>query len=73
MNYSNSSVSGNIETILNLMEQGSVGDPNDMDTRYEVVDLSLFIIMFHGDLGTGDRIYSILQYWAIEKTAWNRC
>jgi hypothetical protein len=72
MSYSNSSVSGNIETILNLMEQGGVGDPNDMDTRYEVVDLSPFIIMFHGDLGTGDQIYSILQRWAMEKTAWNR-
>jgi hypothetical protein len=72
MNYSNSSVSGNIETILNLMEEGSVGDPNDMDTRYEVVDLSPFIIMFHGDLGTGDQIYSILPCRAIEKTAWNR-
>jgi hypothetical protein len=72
MNYRNSSVSGNIETILNLMEQSSVGDPNDIDTRYEVVDLSPFIIMFHGDLGMGDQIYNILQRWAIEKTAWNQ-
>jgi hypothetical protein len=60
------------ETISNLMEQGGVGNPNDMDTRYEVVDLSPFIIMFHGDLGMGDWIYSILQRRAIEKTAWNR-
>lgn len=72
MNYSNSSVSGNIETILNLMEQGGVGDPNDMNTRYDVVDISPFIILFHGDLGTGDRIYSIQQRRAIEKTPWNR-
>jgi hypothetical protein len=72
MNCSNSSVSGNIETILNLMEQGGLGDPNDMDAKFEVVDVSPFVVLFHGDLGTGDRILSILQRRAIEKTPWNR-
>ena len=72
MNYSNSSVSGNIETILDLMEQGGVGDPSDMNSRYQVVDINPFIVIFHGDLGTGDRIYSIQQRRAIEKTPWNR-
>ncbi|KAF8226811.1 hypothetical protein L208DRAFT_1300200 [Tricholoma matsutake] len=59
MNCSNSSVSGNIETILNLMEQGGVGDPNDMDAKFEVVDVSPFVVLFHGDLGTGDQINDV--------------
>ena len=72
MEFSNSTVSGNISTIQNLMEQGGVGDPNDPEIQYIVEDLTLHIILFHGDLGTGDRIYSIQLRRSIEKTPWNR-
>ena len=72
MQFSNSTVSGNISTIIDLMKQGGVGDPNDPDTVYEVKDGMLYIIFFHGDLGTGDRILSIQLRRSIEKTPWNR-
>ncbi|KAF8218994.1 hypothetical protein L208DRAFT_1344727, partial [Tricholoma matsutake] len=43
-----------------------------MDVKFEVVDVSPFVVLFHGDLGTGDQILSILQRCAIEKTPWNQ-
>ncbi|KAG6847022.1 hypothetical protein H0H93_010587 [Arthromyces matolae] len=58
MEFSNSTVSGNISTILNLMDQGGIGDPSDPDNPYEVKDATPYVILFHGDLGTGDRILS---------------
>ena len=36
MEYSNSTVSGNISTIENLMEQGGVGNPKDVEMKYVV-------------------------------------
>jgi len=72
MEYSNSTVSGNISTIENLMEQGGVGDPNDVEMQYVVEDMTLHIVLFHGDLGTGDRIFSVQLRRSIEKTPWKR-
>lgn len=72
MEFSNSTVSGNISTIIDLMKQGGVGDPNDPDTIYKVKDGMQYIIFFHGDLGTGDRILSIQLRRSIEKSPWNR-
>lgn len=72
MEFSNSTVAGNISTIKNLMEQGGVGDPRDPEIIYEVKDMTLYIIIFHGDLGTGDRIFSIQLQRSIEKTPWKR-
>ena len=72
MEFSNSTVAGNISTIIDLMRQGGVGDPDDPDTIYEVKDGMLHIIFFHGDLGTGDRILSIQLRRSIEKSPWNR-
>ncbi|KAF8218615.1 hypothetical protein L208DRAFT_1117250, partial [Tricholoma matsutake] len=56
MEFSNSTISGNISTIQNLARQGSVGDPNDPDEHFDVTDLSEHVLLFHGDLGTGDQI-----------------
>ncbi|KAF8152227.1 hypothetical protein B0H34DRAFT_821021 [Crassisporium funariophilum] len=72
MEYSNSTVSGNISTIRNLTEQGGVGDPTNQDAQYFIEDATLYVILFHGDLGTGDRIYSIQLRRSIERTPWNR-
>ena len=72
MEFSNSTVAGNISTIINLMNQGGVGDPDDLDTIYEVKDGMLYMFFFHGDLGTGDRILSIQLRRSIEKSLWNR-
>ncbi|KAJ3519118.1 hypothetical protein NMY22_g13344 [Coprinellus aureogranulatus] len=70
MEYSNSTVSGNISTILDLARQGGIGDPQESGEGVE--DVSKHVVMFHGDLGTGDRILAILLRRSIEDTAWRR-
>jgi hypothetical protein len=72
MEFTNSTVSGNISTIKNLAEQGGVGDPDDPDEQLDVTNLSEHVILFHGDLGTGDRILSIQLRRSIEDSPWNR-
>ncbi|KAG6884204.1 hypothetical protein C0992_006774 [Termitomyces sp. T32_za158] len=72
MEFSNSTVSGNISTIKNLMNQAGIGDPKDPDNIYEVVDGAPYVVLFHGDLGTGDRIISIQTRRSAEATPWER-
>jgi hypothetical protein len=72
MEFSNSTVSGNISTIKNLAEQGGIGDPADHEVKYKATDLTQYVVLFHGDLGTGDRILSIQQCRSIEDSPWNR-
>lgn len=71
MEFSNSMVSRNISTVKNLAEQGGVGDPNDPEIQDKVVDITPYVVLFHGDLGTGDRLLSIQSHRAIKKSAWN--
>jgi hypothetical protein len=66
MDINQSKVLGNIRAVGNLMEQGGVGDPEEgmeEDSEYEqdIVDMRPFVILFHGDLGTFERVLSILQ------------
>ena len=72
MEFSSLTVSRNISTVKNLAEQGGVGDPNDPETQNEVVDITPYVILLHGDLGTGDHLLSIQSRCAIKKSAWNR-
>ncbi|KAF6747015.1 hypothetical protein DFP72DRAFT_1075838 [Ephemerocybe angulata] len=72
MEFSNSTVAGNISTIIDLAMQGGIGDPNDPEIGEEVEDISEHVVMFHGDLGTGDRILAILLRRSIETTPWRR-
>ena len=72
MEFSNSTVAGNISAIKNLIMQGGVGDPEDTEIAYKVVDCTLYLILFHGDLGTGDRILSIQLRRSVEATPWDR-
>ncbi|KAF9005031.1 hypothetical protein BDQ17DRAFT_1389948 [Cyathus striatus] len=53
MEFSNSTVSGNISTILDLMEQGGVApiEPSEAEEfEYEIKNNNLHIVLFHGDL-----------------------
>lgn len=72
MEYSNSTVAGNISTIIDILFQSGVGDPNDPTSKYEVVDLNPYVIIFFGDLGTGEQIQNILQRRAIEEGSFNQ-
>lgn len=70
--YSNSSVAGNISTIIDILVQSGIGDSNDPASKYEVVDLNPYVIIFFGDLGTGEQIQNILQCRAIEEDSYNQ-
>ena len=77
MDINQSKVSGNIRAIANLMEQGGVGDPDqgmEENSEYErdVVDMREHVILFHGDLGTFERVLGVLQRRALEVTAFQR-
>jgi len=77
MDINQSKIAGNIRAVANLMDQGGVGDPDEgmeEDSEYErdVVDMREFVILFHGDLGTFERVLGILQRRALESTAYRR-
>lgn len=55
MDVNNSTVSGNIQVVNSLLEQGGITDPStleaDMDDSH---DISQYVVLVHGDLGTGE-------------------
>ena len=65
MDLSNSTVSGNISSIVNLLQQGGVENPDNVDDP-EMSDFSEYVILFHGDLGTAERIQAAQQCHADE-------
>ncbi|KAI5822356.1 hypothetical protein K523DRAFT_288205 [Schizophyllum commune Tattone D] len=75
MNISEASVSGNINVVGDLLRQAGVGDPGDNDrsaSDADLVDITRHILLFHGDLGTYERVQSILKHRSIEKTPYRR-
>lgn len=76
MDINQSKVSGNIEAIQNLLNQGGVGDP-DEDLREDqwstaLVSIRSYVVLFHGDLGTMERVQSLLERRSLESTPWRR-
>ena len=69
MDISNSTVTGNIDTILKLLEQTGLGE-YEPPTR--TIPLDSQVLLFHGDLGTGDRINSARQWRSIETSPRDR-
>ncbi|KAJ6477429.1 hypothetical protein C8R47DRAFT_652261 [Mycena vitilis] len=70
-----STVAGNIQVIPELLEQGGVGDPSQEDDSAwvrDVLSIVQYVVLFHGDLGTGERIMSLLQRRSIEHSPWQR-
>ncbi|KAF8179487.1 hypothetical protein K438DRAFT_1908311 [Mycena galopus ATCC 62051] len=65
MDIKQSTVEGNIKAILNLLNQGASG-------RRNIISMVDYVILFHGDLGTGERINSILERRSLEATPWLR-
>ncbi|KIL59611.1 hypothetical protein M378DRAFT_14729 [Amanita muscaria Koide BX008] len=68
MDVNNSTVSGNIQAIELLMAQVGYGSPDDEDA----IDIGESVMLIHGDLGTGERINSILKRRSIEDRPWER-
>jgi hypothetical protein len=71
MDVNNSTVAGNICAIIKLLEQGGFGDPSDPETQALIEHLHQYVVLFHGDLETGERIQAIQLRRSIEKTFWN--
>ncbi|KAF8174506.1 hypothetical protein K438DRAFT_1908883 [Mycena galopus ATCC 62051] len=68
-----STVAGNIQVIPELLEQGGVGDPSQESSsmwEQNVISIIPYVILFHGDLGTGERFTSLLQRRSIEHSPW---
>ncbi|KAJ7019237.1 hypothetical protein C8F04DRAFT_1323987 [Mycena alexandri] len=75
MDTKQSTVAGNLKVVPDLLEQGGVGDPaQEAKSIWESTLLSIvaYVILFHGDLGTGERLLSLLQRRSIEHTPWQR-
>ncbi|KAJ7198952.1 hypothetical protein GGX14DRAFT_573043 [Mycena pura] len=70
-----STVAGNIEVVPKLLEQGAVGDPSQADNSIwlnSLLSIVAYVVLFHGDLGTGERLMSIMQRRSIEHSPWQR-
>ncbi|KAA1479733.1 hypothetical protein DENSPDRAFT_789531 [Dentipellis sp. KUC8613] len=75
MDINESTVSGNLDAIQNLMRQGGIGNPDDDEDNnyiYDIVDMSEYVVLFHGDLSTCERVQSVMDRRADEDTAWRR-
>lgn len=73
----NSAVGGNIGAMTHILNQVGVGDPNAPRSdsgggSRANVDLSEYVVLFYGDLGTGERIESAISWRSAEKTPWLR-
>ncbi|KAG2106482.1 hypothetical protein BD769DRAFT_1630715 [Suillus cothurnatus] len=71
MDVNNSTVTGNIQAIERLMAQGGVFDPADVEDG-ESPDVTEYVVLVHGDLGTGEHITSMQQCRSIKTTPWRR-
>ncbi|TFK73661.1 hypothetical protein BDN72DRAFT_875751 [Pluteus cervinus] len=69
MDCNNSTVSGNIAALEQLAQQAGIGDTTKNEN---LEDISEYVTIFHGDLGTGDRIASAQLRRSIESTPWRR-
>ncbi|KAF7348211.1 hypothetical protein MSAN_01774300 [Mycena sanguinolenta] len=82
MDINQSTHSGNISAIENLLAQGGVGppvDPNEDPLKIpprrrlrNVVSLLNYVVLFFGDLGTFERVQGVLLRRSIEGTPWLR-
>ncbi|KAI5997476.1 hypothetical protein EDD15DRAFT_2410723 [Pisolithus albus] len=72
MEFVNSTVSGNIQSITGLLAQAGIHDPNEGDDLH-MPDISDYVVLFHGDLGTAEHVQAMLQRRAMEDSPWNRC
>ncbi|KAL1658513.1 hypothetical protein GGF50DRAFT_120789 [Schizophyllum commune] len=72
MDISQSSVGGNIDVIAQLLQQAGVGDPRDAKGPGDIIDITRHVLLFHGDLGTYERVMSILEHRSIEATPFRR-
>ncbi|KAH0834264.1 hypothetical protein J3R83DRAFT_11620 [Lanmaoa asiatica] len=78
MDVNNSTVSGNVRAVIELLKQGGVhesaqmGSEEDTTNNQDSPDISQYVILMHGDLGTAERLYAVQLRRSIESTPWHR-
>ncbi|KAG6370625.1 hypothetical protein JVT61DRAFT_11251 [Boletus reticuloceps] len=81
MDINNSTISGNIRAVIELLKQGGIyesaqmvsGEEIDNDTTGpDSADISQHVILVHGDLGTGEQLHAAQLCRSIEATPWDR-
>ncbi|KAL1669501.1 hypothetical protein GGF50DRAFT_44204, partial [Schizophyllum commune] len=75
MDKSEASVSGNIDVISDILRQAGLGDVHDVaNTRAQahLVDITRYVLLFHGDLGTYERVMSVIEHRSLEATPFRR-
>lgn len=71
--YDNSSVVGNINAIEDMLKQGGIGrhSPEDTPVSGEPPNISEYVLIISGDLGTGERVDTGRRRRAMELRLWN--
>jgi hypothetical protein len=73
MDINQSKVSGNISAIPDLLKQGGIEDPTEKAAdKSGIKDISKYVVIFFGDLGTFERVQSLLIRRSLEETFWRR-
>lgn len=65
----NSKIAGNIDTIHHVLKQASIGNSK---MNPSIVDVSEHVVIFHGDVGMGEKVDAMLKRKALEYTPWER-
>ena len=68
MDINQSKVAGNIQAITELLGQGDVGDPTMSSDS--VRDMHEYVVLLHDDLGTAERVQSLMEWRSIKATPW---
>lgn len=71
MDIDESKAKGNVDVLEHLFQQANIGSADDARTP-GVVDIGDNVIIVHGDLATGERIWSVLASRGIEDTPMRR-
>ncbi|KAG0707153.1 hypothetical protein DFH29DRAFT_871741 [Suillus ampliporus] len=69
MDINNSTVSGNIQAVTKLLAQGGILDPTDAEI--DTPEISQYVVLIHGNLGTGKRLQTVQLQQSIEATPWD--
>jgi hypothetical protein len=64
-------VSGNISDIPDILKQGGIEDPTEKAVdKSGIKDISKYVVIFFGDLGTFEQVQSLLIRRSLEETFW---
>ncbi|KAF8836713.1 hypothetical protein BDN67DRAFT_1014445 [Paxillus ammoniavirescens] len=73
MDINNSTVGGNICAVIDLLEQGGITNCGTAsDSESNSLDIFLYIVLMHSDLGTGGQLQAAQLQQSMESTPWDQ-